>query len=67
MRERARDYERGGILELIVGLFMLFVWLAKWFVKGVVWTVKKVVQLIKDYKSKKAAVSKQATGSTASA
>lgn len=51
------DYERGGILELIVGLFMLFVWLVKWFVKGSIWATKKIVQLIKGYKSKKAAAS----------
>jgi len=51
------DYERGGILELIVGLFMLFVWLVKWFVKGSIWATKKIVKLIKGYKSKKAAAS----------
>lgn len=49
------DYERGGILELIVGLFMLFIWLVKWFIKGSIWAVKKIVQLVKDFKAKKAA------------
>jgi len=51
------DYERGGILELIVGLFMLFFWLVKWFIKGAIWATKKIVQLVKGYNSKKAVAS----------